>query len=485
MSGKPVIAIDPGHNLDRDGGASYGKYSEDSIALNVAKSLTAICAKNGIKTIDCLPDNAKSVIDSLQQRVNKSNQNGATIYCSIHCNVATPTDGARGCETYAISSAGKTIATNINRELGKLGFKIRGVKESLDGGSAPYVVRNTNATAVLVEICFLDAAEDTKILDRVGIDAIAQAIYTGLTHGVSTDPQPDNYDNDPVIKPVDRSVLVDAAKWYRGLPHQDEAWRWLENHLDPIQIMDFRSGYTPDSIPVKQPIQQASQSPLVLPSKPPDWTRSLTDTMPATPKSVPSIMSVANWIDNGDGSTNGVKGLSDQIIAQMGNAGLVEFTHPRFKPSSTCDPYFHPLLARKLKAILDAILDAPYGLDMHCNSAYRSPVRQFVLRTFYERKMHGITAAARVGTGNHERGLALDLEDWQVWKPILTSAGFSWQGMGDPMHFDLDTYSMVPHEAIKAFQKLANKHASAGLEEDGICGEKTKQAMLAAPASGW
>jgi hypothetical protein len=165
----------------------------------------------------------------------------------------------------------------------------------------------------------------------------------------------------------------------------------------------------------------------------------------------------------------------------MGSVGLVKFAHPRFKASNTTDPYFAPDFARKLKSVLDSNPD----LVLSCNSAYRSPVRQFVLRTFYERKLHGITAAARVGTGNHEMGLAIDLANYWQCKPILIKAGFNWQGEGDPMHFDLDSESTVPHLAILAFQKLANKYGSAGLKEDGIWGEKTKQAMLVAPASGW
>jgi lysozyme family protein len=53
------------------------------------------------------------------------------------------------------------------------------------------------------------------------------------------------------------------------------------------------------------------------------------------------------------------------------------------------------------------------------------------------------------------------------------------------MHFDLDIDSDVPHRAIKAFQELANQYQKADLVVDGIWGERTKQAMMSAPASGW
>jgi N-acetylmuramoyl-L-alanine amidase len=450
-NGLPVIAIDCGHNISPDIGASYGTYSEDKIVLAVAQQLKLICDGVGIKTINCLPKSATSVLHSLQQRCKLSNDGGATIYVSIHCNVATPTSGARGSETYAISTAGKAIAANIQREYTKLGFKDRGVKTALSSGSAPYVLRNTNAIAVLTEICFLDAAEDVSILNQKGVRAIAQAIFNGITHGMTFDTQPDNHDNDPVVQPV-RSFLVDAAKWYKGLSHQEAAFRVLESQLTAAQLANFKAAYSP--VGVKTP------SPTIIPTAP--------------------KKTVLEWITSGDGSTSGVDGLSDQIIREMGDAGLVKFTHPRFKAGENCDPYFHPTALKKLKHTLDL----NPNLSMQCNSAYRSPVRQLVLREFYERGINGISAAAQVGTGNHERGLALDLQNWEEWKSILIAAGWHWQGMGDRWHYDLSIPSNVPQLAIEAYQRLANRHGGK-LAEDGIWGDNTKRSMLNAPASGW
>lgn len=457
MAGLPIIAIDPGHNCKPDIGASYGKYSEDEIALDVANHLDIICRSQNIKAIWCQPESANSVLDSLQQRCETSNECGATLYVSIHCNVNIPTNGARGCETYAISTAGKAVAANINRELTKLGFKDRGVKTTLDAGVPPYVIRNTNAIAVLTEICFLDATEDTKILNKVGLKAIAQAIFNGLTHGTSFDSQSDNHANDPVISPKPSSLLVNAAKYYKDLPHQVEALTWLDDQLTPLQLLDFKSRYTPDIV----------MGQLVV----------------ATPKPVKSNRTVADWIANGNGSTSGVKGLSDQIIAEMGETVLNRFTHPRFQPSNTCDPYFHTEMIKKLnEALMDHYLP---GVTMQVNSGYRSPVRQFVLREFFEQGKHGITAVARVGTGNHERGLAIDLENANDWQMTLLALGeWHWQGVGDPMHFDLNIDSNVPQQAIEAYQRLANRNGHK-LAEDGIWGESTKQSMLKAPCDGW
>lgn len=471
MAGLPVIAIDPGHNCSPDIGASYGKYSEDYIAVCIGDYLRSICNEKGIKIIWCQPDTADSVLDSLQQRCNRSNAGGASLYVSIHCNVATPTDGARGCETYAISTAGKVVAANINRELTKLGFKDRGVKTTLDAGVAPYVIRNTNAIAVLTEICFLDAAEDTNILDKVGLKAIAQAIFNGLTHGISFDTQPDNHANDPVTIAKPTALLVNAAKYYKGIDHQITAWEWLDDQLTPLQLLEFKSLYSPDTTSV-------ATNPIIVNATP--ATPIISDVSNVTVK---SKRTVADWIANGNGSTSGVKGLSDQIIAEMGETILAKFTHPRFKPSATCDPYFHSTMIRKLnEALMDHYLP---GVTMQVNSGYRSPVRQFVLRQFFEAGKHGITAAANVGTGNHERGLAIDLENANEWRATLLALGdWHWQGAGDPMHFDINIDSNVPQQAIEAYQRLANRHGHK-LAEDGVWGESTKRSMLAAPCDGW
>lgn len=454
MTGLPVISIDPGHNVSPDIGASYQNYSEDKIALGVAQQLKLICDAAGIKTIDCLPKSASSVLDSLQQRCAISNKGGATIYVSIHCNVSEPTSGARGCETYAVSTAGKAIAANINREFTKLGFKDRGVKTTLDAGVPPYVIRNTNAIAVLTEICFLDAAEDTAILNQKGLKAIAQAIFNGLTHGTTFDPQPDNHANDPVTIPA-KSLLVDAAKWYKGMPHQQIAFRELERSLTASQLADFKSAYSP-AVKTQNPV-------IALPAP-----------KPAT------SMTVADWIAKGDGSTSGVDGLSDQIIAEIGDTGLIKFTHRRFVSGNNCDSYFHSAMAWKLKDVLD---NAP-NLTMRCNSAYRSPVRQLVLREFYERGINNISAAAEVGTGDHERGLAFDLENHAEWHSRLIASGLLWQGDRDPMHYYTTISSNVPNLAIAAYQRLANRNGHQ-LEVDGIWGDATKRSMLQAPASGW
>ena len=67
-------------------------------------------------------------------------------------------------------------AVKICENLEKLGYKNRGVKD----GSSFYVVKHTKATAVLVELFFLDNYTDRKLYLEHGAEEIAQAIADSI-----------------------------------------------------------------------------------------------------------------------------------------------------------------------------------------------------------------------------------------------------------------------------------------------------------------
>jgi N-acetylmuramoyl-L-alanine amidase len=399
MNAVPKIAIDAGHGVNFDSGAeatSKGVLArEDVIALDIAKKLKDICNQNNVPTIWCRPDTASSESNSLQRRVDNSNQGGANLYISIHFNCADPTTGARGTEAFAISSAAKALAGDILTNLAKFGWKNRGVKTNLDSGRPPYVISQTNAVAVLVEICFLDADVDRDILAKTSIDRIAQAIYDGI-------------------------------------------------------------------MKANQPVK----------------------TIPAIAKPAPSgYTTVLDVILNGEGSTSGVDGLSDQIIAQMGSKlAITKVSAPNFKPGENCDPYFQPAAAASLSKLLAAKPDR----EMICNSAYRTIARQVVLYESYRRGLGYINLAARPGNGDHEGCVAIDIGNWQAWKSDLENADWNWQGSNDPVHFSYTRNGNTAKASIAAFQELHNQNNPGNLlTVDGGYGENTRAAMLAAPGGGW
>ena len=119
--------------------------------------------------------------DSLSGISATSNAWGSDLFVSIHCNSAD-TSAAKGTETYRYpgSTNGAKLAGCIQAQiLDALGTVDRGVKEASFS-----VLRNTDCTAVLVELAFISNAEDAAIL-RDRQDDFSRAIARGVTDYIS------------------------------------------------------------------------------------------------------------------------------------------------------------------------------------------------------------------------------------------------------------------------------------------------------------
>ena len=111
----------------------------------------------------------------LKQVVKSSNNSGAELFLSIHCNASAAHTGY-GVECWTYKGTQHTAAKNICSNMAKLGFRNRGVKD----GRNLYVVKNTTAKAILVEMFFLDIYKDRKLYLDLGADKIAQAIADAI-----------------------------------------------------------------------------------------------------------------------------------------------------------------------------------------------------------------------------------------------------------------------------------------------------------------
>ena len=163
--------IDIGHNAPPDTGAS-GIRQEDNLTREVGLRVMSKLRALGHQVVNCTPQRASSVTNSLWQRTNRANVNRVDAFVSIHFNAFNRS--ANGAEVFAISSAGRRMARPVQEEIVKLGFFDRGVKN----GAHMYVLRHTAAPAILVECCFCDARVD---MDRYLAEPMANAIVKGLT----------------------------------------------------------------------------------------------------------------------------------------------------------------------------------------------------------------------------------------------------------------------------------------------------------------
>ena len=169
-----ILAIDIGHNVSYDTGA-VGIRKEDDLNRLVGNALISKLRERGIKVVNCTPNTAKSLNDSLYQRVITANNSGATLFVSIHHN-ACP--GGYGSEVLCIKNnyqggLSRKVGEAILNELSSLGLKNRGVKDRRD----LYVINNTSMPALIVECAFVDSSSDMK---NYNPERTAAAIYKGI-----------------------------------------------------------------------------------------------------------------------------------------------------------------------------------------------------------------------------------------------------------------------------------------------------------------
>ena len=141
----------------------------------VGNSLISKLRERGIKVVNCTPNTAKSLNDSLYQRVITANNCGATLFVSIHHN-ACP--GGYGAEVLCIKDnyqdeLSTKVGEAILNELASIGLRNRGVKDRRD----LYVINNTSMPALLVECAFVDSSLD---MANYNPEKTTAAIYKGI-----------------------------------------------------------------------------------------------------------------------------------------------------------------------------------------------------------------------------------------------------------------------------------------------------------------
>lgn len=181
-----TICIDPGHG-GYDSGAqnTIYKVDEKDLVLDVSLKLGKILKKQKVKVIytrkkDKVPwTNQK---ESLKERSEISNKSDADIFISIHANNFVKDDSVKGIETWCRfkNTDAEILANEINKELSSIEYtKDRGLRYEEDGKL--YVLRNTRAISVLVELGYMSNPQDIKFLiSEEGKNQCAEAIAEAI-----------------------------------------------------------------------------------------------------------------------------------------------------------------------------------------------------------------------------------------------------------------------------------------------------------------
>jgi hypothetical protein len=190
---------------------------------------------------------------------------------------------------------------------------------------------------------------------------------------------------------------------------------------------------------------------------------------------------VQSFVTSTGCSTAVVIGLSKQISQEIGcqsPSSLVQFANG--SGITIESNAVLPFLAANAKTDLQAV-----G-SVQVNSAFRTIAAQYLLLQWFDRGMCGITAAAAVGTSNHESGRAVDLQNWSARESAMAAHHWSHDVAGDNVHFDHLTSTDIRGKDTLAFQRLWNRNnPSDKIAEDGDYGPQTEARLKKSPAAGF
>ena len=184
------VIIDPGHaGRDVDPGAvnQASGLQEADVALLVSKLVESqlLAAGHEVKLTRTEWEQAET--DDLSVRTSLSNDWGAELFVSIHCNSAVNPNAA-GYEVWTSpgDTQGDVLATCIYKQIAAEFPDRAGRTDFSDGDpdkeSRFYVLVNTDAPACLVEMAFISNDEEAALLsDSAWQERYARAIALGVT----------------------------------------------------------------------------------------------------------------------------------------------------------------------------------------------------------------------------------------------------------------------------------------------------------------
>ena len=181
-------------------------------------------------------------------------------------------------------------------------------------------------------------------------------------------------------------------------------------------------------------------------------------------------------------TTASIRGLSDQIVAEMNciRPGLMSnITSANVSLTSAAAlPYLQGPAAAALRRATTGRSRLPL------NSTLRTVAQQFMLYTWYRTGRCGVGLAAQPGRSNHEDGLAIDTSAYSSWITILRDNGFRWFGTADDVHFDYT--GGADAQGVLAFQRLWNANNPGDkIGADGVYGPQTEARIKKSPRTGF
>ena len=165
------IAIAGGHSRKAQGAVGHLNEYECDRAY-VAQLIPALRAA-GHEVIDCSNEKGDQGSE-LAEEVRLANASGADLFLAVHFNAG----GGTGTECYyhASDKDARLLAARMSANVASaLGLRNRGAKTA-----DFYVLRNTKMRALLLEVCFVDSAQDAAAWCRTSWAALTKAVVDAV-----------------------------------------------------------------------------------------------------------------------------------------------------------------------------------------------------------------------------------------------------------------------------------------------------------------
>jgi N-acetylmuramoyl-L-alanine amidase len=162
------VAISSGHGLYVRGAS--GLIDEVDEARKVVPEIRKFLLAAGHECVEFHDDTSTTQSENLNTIVNWHNNQERDIDVSVHFNAYVPTDGGRGCEVLYVTQ--ESIAARVSLAISEAsGLINRGAHKRSD----LFFLNGTDEPAILLEICFVDAAADVEDYQQ-NFEAICEAI---------------------------------------------------------------------------------------------------------------------------------------------------------------------------------------------------------------------------------------------------------------------------------------------------------------------
>ena len=174
------ISINCGHTLTGEGCGAVGYINESDENRIIGNKVIKILKEMGHDVYSSTVDYSSSASNNLNRIVEIANSQNVDLFVSIHFN-SFGVASANGTEVYTYKGNQHEEAIRIVKNISDIGFTLRSpITNGVKDGSDLYVVKNTNAKAILIEICFVSNLKDTELYKK-NKDNIAIAIAEGIT----------------------------------------------------------------------------------------------------------------------------------------------------------------------------------------------------------------------------------------------------------------------------------------------------------------